>query len=244
MAQVAGEVYSVGDIGPGGGVIFITPSTSSNTTGYYFEVAPSSFAVARTWAQSTPVNYQTTAVTGADGTAIGTGYQNTLDIIAQGNSTSTTSAAAYCRSLTINNYNDWFLPSKDEVNQIYLNIPISGFGTTAALWTSSEITSTGAYLHTFNGSSASALKSASNTAAPVRMFSAGVNKYPETSKIARYGSPNAVQRLGNDSVYGNGGDGVVTISANTTLTTDMYYDTLTINSGVILNTNGFKLFIT
>ena len=243
MAQVAGEVYSVGDIGPAGGVVFITPSTSGNTTGYYFEVAPSSFAASRTWAQSTPVNYQSTSVSGADGTAIGTGYQNTLDIIAQGNSTSTTSAAAYCRSLTINNYNDWFLPSKDEVNQIYLNIPISGFGTTAALWTSSEATSTQAYLHTFNGSSASTLKSASNTAAPVRMFSAGVSKYPETSDIVRYGSPLPTQRIGNDDVYGGGFDGNVTISVNTTLSGDMYYNNLTINPGIVLNPNGFRVFV-
>ena len=243
MAEVAGEAYSVGDIGPAGGVVFITPSTSGNTTGYYFEVAPSNFALARTWAQSTPTNYQSTAVTGADATAIGTGYQNTLDIVAQGNSTSTTSAAAYCRSLTINTYSDWFLPSKDEVNQIYLNIPISGFGTTTALWTSSEITSTGAYLHTFNGSSASALKSASNTAAPVRMFSAPRTKYPETSEIVKYGSQLPTQRIGNDDVYGTGLDGNVTISVNTSLSSDMYYNNLTINPGVTLNPNGFRIFV-
>lgn len=243
MAQVAGEVYSVGDRGPAGGVVFITPSTSGNTTGYYFEVAPSLSSASRTWAQSTPVNYQSTSVSGADGTAIGTGYQNTLDIIAQGNSTSTTSAAAYCRSLTINDYNDWFLPSKDEVNQIYLNIPISGFGTTAVLWTSSEAISTQAYLHTFNGSSASTPKSASNTAAPVRMFSAGVNKYPETSDVARYGSSLPTQRIGNDDVYGGGLDGNVTISVNTSLSGDMYYNNLTINSGIVLNPNGFRIFV-
>lgn len=243
MAQVAGEAYSIGDIGPAGGVIFITPSTSGNTTGYYFEVAPSPSSASRTWAQSTPTNYQSTAVTGADGTAIGTGYQNTLDIIAQGNSTSTTSAAAYCRSLTINTYSDWFLPSKDEVNQIYLNIPISGFGTTAALWTSSEAISTQAYLHTFNGSSASTPKSANNTAAPVRMFSAPRTKYPETSDIAKYGSPLPTQRIGNDAVYGGGLDGNVTISVNTSLSGDMYYNNLTINSGIVLNPNGFRIFV-
>lgn len=243
MAEVAGEAYSVGDIGPAGGVIFITPSTSGNTTGYYFEVAPSNFALARTWAQSTPTNYQSTAVTGADATAIGTGYQNTLDIVAQGNSTSTTSAAAYCRSLTINTYSDWFLPSKDEVNQIYLNIPISGFGTTTALWTSSEITSTGAYLHTFNGSSASALKSASNTAAPVRMFSAPRTKYPETSEIARYGSQLPTQRIGNDTIYGTGLDGNVYVNTAVTLTSDMYYQNLEVTSNGVLHTNGFKVFV-
>lgn len=253
MAEAAGEAYSVGDIGPAGGVVFITPSTSGNTTGYYFEVAPSPFAVTRTWAQSTPVNYQSTAVSGADGTAIGTGYQNTLDIIAQGNSTSTTSAAAYCRSLTINNYNDWFLPSKDELNQIWLNRTIVGRKTADDIhWSSSEATDSGwteyAWSQTFgnDGSQLSLYSFKSNAsyyANPVRMFSAPITKYPETSEIAKYGSQLPTQRTGNDIVYGTGLDGNVTISVNTSLSSDMYYNNLTINSGVTLNPNGFRIFV-
>jgi hypothetical protein len=53
----------------------------------------------------------------------------------------------------------------------------------------------------------------------------------------------SVSRLGNDQVYGNGSDGTVTIATNTTLTRDMYYLNLTINSGVMLNTAGFKVFV-
>jgi hypothetical protein len=245
MAQVAGEVYSVGDRGPAGGVIFITPSTSGNTTGYYLEVAPSSFAVARTWAQSTPVDYQSTAVTGADATAIGTGYQNTLDIIAQGNSTSTTSAAAYCRSLTINTYSDWFLPSRDELNQLNIQKTIAGYGAFTGAWTSTESNLSNGYMYPFvvNASVTSFPKSATESAIPVRMFSAGVNKYPETSEIVRYGSPLPTQRIGNDAVYGGGLDGNVTISVNTSLSGDMYYNNLTINSGIVLNPNGFRVFV-
>lgn len=51
------------------------------------------------------------------------------------------------------------------------------------------------------------------------------------------------QRLGNDSVYGTGLDGNVVIASNTTLTSDMYYNNLTINSGVMLNTAGYKVFV-
>lgn len=61
--------------------------------------------------------------------------------------------------------------------------------------------------------------------------------------IERYNSPAKVQRLGNDSLYGAGTDGSVVISANTSLTRDMYYDTLTINSNYHLNTNGYKVFV-
>lgn len=44
-------------------------------------------------------------------------------------------------------------------------------------------------------------------------------------------------------LFGNGTDGNVTISSNTTLTRDMYYNNLTINNGRTLKTNGFKIFV-
>lgn len=46
-----------------------------------------------------------------------------------------------------------------------------------------------------------------------------------------------------DELYGSGQDGVVTIATNTTLSRDMYYDTLTIAEGVHVNTNGFRVFV-
>lgn len=46
----------------------------------------------------------------------------------------------------------------------------------------------------------------------------------------------------NTSWFPTATDGDVTISANTTLVRDMYYNTLTINSGVTLTTAGFRIF--
>lgn len=60
----------------------------------------------------------------ADGIALGTGKQNTLAIINVWGG----GPAKYCNDLIIDGYSDWFLPSKDELNKLYLNrSAIGGF---------------------------------------------------------------------------------------------------------------------
>ena len=52
---------------------------------------------------------------------------------------------------------------------------------------------------------------------------------------------NKLVDIGSLDYFGDGSDGDVTITSNTTLVRDMYYNTLTINAGVILTTGGFRI---
>ena len=166
------RTYAIGDIGPGGGKIFITPSTAGNSTGKYFEVAPVGVQVQRSWA--TGAN-QSIAVTGADGTAIGTGAQNTIDIVAQSGNVAASSAAVYCSDLVSGGYSDWFLPSKDELNQMYVNRVAlnTSFYTVGNYWSSSEANSTDVWYNEFvfgTASSFGGYKYFSIYVRPVRSF--------------------------------------------------------------------------
>ena len=69
------------------------------------------------------------------GTAIGTGQANTTLIVShQG---AGLYAASLCNSLVLNGYNDWYLPSRDELNKLYINrVAIGGFAS-AYYWSSS-----------------------------------------------------------------------------------------------------------
>jgi hypothetical protein len=129
-------VYTVGQTGPGGGIIFYVattpfacgPTRASSCT--YLEAAPAlwnggSSDPNPTWAQSsesrTAVNNASSPET-ATATAIGWGYRNTRAIILQGNTNTATSAAALADSYTSTGtggtYDDWYLASKDELNQM------------------------------------------------------------------------------------------------------------------------------
>jgi hypothetical protein len=105
-------IYAIGDAGPGGGTIFMTPSTAGNNSGKYFEFAPVDVETSIGWGS----NYSGVSdSTGAARLAIGAGQANTAEIIAKSTGPGgARSAAAY----TNNGYSDWFLGSGYEVNAL------------------------------------------------------------------------------------------------------------------------------
>ena len=186
----------VGDTGPGGGTVFYVSSgtfTQNGATGSmcstgckYLEVAPSNWNGAseptRSWAQS---GYQTTRINNATSpetataTGIGWGYRNTRAIILQGNSNTSSSAAALAdsHSVTVSGtvYDDWYLPSKDELNQLYSQKETLGGFSSWYYRSSSESTSldnSRAWVHLFgNGLQAEQLKATDTYyVRPIRAF--------------------------------------------------------------------------
>ena len=97
-----------------------------------------------------------TLINGANGEALGTGKQNTIDIISA-YGTDNAMAAYMCDQLVIEGYDDWFLPSTDEIG---LMSTISDQITHSAFyWSSTQSNDKKAYLVSFNSSGTSVLMS-------------------------------------------------------------------------------------
>lgn len=91
----------------------------------------------------------------------------------------------------------------------------------------------------FLGGSAEARSASINAQKSINCFPVVDNKEPK-SILSMYGTP-GLKFFAQAVAYGSGVDGAVTISADTTLTRDMQYTTLTVNSGKTLSTAGFTI---
>jgi hypothetical protein len=136
--EVSFTTLSVGQAGPGGGIVFFNKG-NANGGWQYLETAASDQSTGIVW--------------GCDGTSIpgtqltvGSGETNTALIVAGCNEVSY--AAKLCNDLVFGGQTDWFLPSQDELNLMYKNLyfPNQGnFNISAGYWSSSEYNNTAAY---------------------------------------------------------------------------------------------------
>jgi len=164
---------AVGLQGPGGGIVFMTPSTLGNTSGLFYEAAPS------TWNSSSDVTSawcnNIIDLLGVASLMTGTGAMDgaAKTTVMLGVCTSGTANLADAYTATVNGvvYGDWFLPSKGELNQMYVNkIAVGGFET-GLYWSSSESGEGGAWAQRFdNGLQNSYAKSLERWVRPVRAF--------------------------------------------------------------------------
>ncbi|MCX6279442.1 MAG: DUF1566 domain-containing protein [Bacteroidetes bacterium] len=83
-------------------------------------------------------DYESITVPLGTSTVFGAGSANTDHIISQHGAGATGYAAALARAYTGGGYNDWYLPSKDELNILYLNRAAIGGFTNDNYWSSSE----------------------------------------------------------------------------------------------------------
>lgn len=151
----APTVYTVGQ-SYGGGIIFYV-----NGTGQHGLIDCGSDYGGGSW------GCDSISISGTD-TAVGTGASNTAKILS---SCPNNSTASRCHSLTINGYNDWFLPSIGELNLMYhLRTVIQhDFGYTS-YWSSSEINSLMVWVLDDRGKFVEGHKAAELRYRPIRAF--------------------------------------------------------------------------
>ena len=111
-----------------------------------------------------PWDNGTNTTTGATGTAIGTGLANTNAIISSQGGATGSYAAGICADYSVTDggvtYDDWYLPSEDELNQLYINrAEIGGFASNY-FWSSTESSIPSARVQHLDGGNKSSLSKA------------------------------------------------------------------------------------
>ena len=121
------DIYKIGDTGPAGGIVFYDKGEFSD--GWrYFEAAPASTQLATQWGA---LDYN---IHGLEN-EVGSGRENTRIILEQLNQKRERDRAAQiCQNLDFGGFNDWFLPSLKELDLMYNNLKLNGFGDFGNRW--------------------------------------------------------------------------------------------------------------
>jgi hypothetical protein len=145
-APAVKEVYAIGETGPAGGLVFHDKGVVTN--GWrYLEAAPNDIGPAQWGAYGTDVS--------GISTAVGTGKANSQRIVPVLEQAGEDAAALLCTSMNINGHTGWFLPSKDELNLMYVNLKAKGLGrfSNGYYWSSSQYGNANAWAQSFSDGS-------------------------------------------------------------------------------------------
>ncbi|SIQ88374.1 Formylglycine-generating enzyme, required for sulfatase activity, contains SUMF1/FGE domain [Alkalispirochaeta americana] len=148
--------YGIGDFGPAGGrIAYVDEADDFPWT--YLEAAPAGTE----WSGKPWGGYATEVGLQARGTAVGTGASNTAEIVhtfgdVEPRNNRSDYAARLAHDLIVERngtiFDDWFLPSRDELNLMYENLHAQGLGGFGDVnyWSSSEISSLDAWRQSFD----------------------------------------------------------------------------------------------
>lgn len=184
LSCAQGGTCIIGDNGPGGGKVFYVQTPTANAPWRYLEAAPNTWSgdtadPEMVWCSATS-NYLRLLSTGATPTStstltsVGSGFRNTKMMLG----VCTFGAANLAASYNGGGKSDWFLPSKDELYQMYLQKTVVGGFLLNFYWSSSEATSDdpaengtlGWRMYSSIGIGSMNFKSESNGVRPVRAF--------------------------------------------------------------------------
>lgn len=160
------KIYKIGDRGPGGGFVFYDKGVFSN--GWrYLEAASEEFEFSTEWG---------TFGKNVAGTefSIGNGKRNSqIILMVLKKSAETGKAVQRAADITSDALNDWFLPSKDELNLMYTNLKknnLANFKNTE-YWSSSQLSENWAWCQSFkDGKQLSNQKNGNCYIRPIRAF--------------------------------------------------------------------------
>ena len=150
-----GGTCIVGNTGPGGGIVFYVQAATAAAPWRYMEAAPNTWSGGSAdptiaWCSVTTdeVALLTTGTQASVQTlaAIGSGFRNTKMMLG----TCTFGAANMAASYNGGGKSDWFLPSKDENNQLYAQKTTVGGFEANYYWSSSEYSTGYALAESFN----------------------------------------------------------------------------------------------